>query len=56
MKIHFKNGSKLEVDKEVVKVIRDKMLEGCGTFQSFSESTDENIFLIVNISEINYIS
>jgi hypothetical protein len=53
--IFFKNGTTTVVDQEIIEIINNRVTEGCGTFQTFS---DENgvCFLIINISEISHVA
>ena len=55
MTIHFKNGMTKTVVKEVVEAISNQVIKGCGKFQTFSDK-DGNLFLVVNLDEIVFIS
>jgi len=49
--IYFKNGSTTQISVETAKVLRQRIIEGCGNFQIFSDENDDP-FLFVNVSEI----
>jgi hypothetical protein len=49
--IYFKNGSTTQIKAETAKILRERIIEGCGTFQIFSDENDDP-FLFVNVSEI----
>lgn len=52
--IYFKNGSTTKVSLEIIKVLSQKISEGCQNFQIFIDEND-NPFLFVNVSEIVFI-
>ena len=49
--IYFKNGSTTQINAETAKILRQRLIEGCVTFQIFSDENDDP-FLFVNVSEI----
>ena len=49
--IYFKNGSTTQINAETAKILRQRLIEGCVTFQIFSYENDDP-FLFVNVSEI----
>ena len=49
--IYFKNGSTTQISLEIAKMLRQRITEGCGNFQIFSDENDEP-FLFVNVTEI----
>ncbi len=54
-KIHFRNGSTIEINIEIAKIIRQRISEGgCGQFQIFSDENDEP-WLFINLKEIVFI-
>ena len=53
MRVHFKNGTIKEVPSEIVQILKDKIVEGCGSYQFFSE--EDKVFLMLNINEIVFI-
>jgi hypothetical protein len=54
MTIHFKNKEVILVDEKIANIIKNRILEGCSKFQSFTNEKGE-LILIVNIEEITYI-
>lgn len=54
-KINFKNGTTIDISLEVASIIRDRILEGCKKFQTFSDENNE-VLLIVNLDEVVYIN
>lgn len=52
-KIHFKNGTVKKVPYEVVETLKNKLIEGCGSFQCFS--IENKVVLIVNLGEVVFI-
>jgi hypothetical protein len=53
-KIYFRDGSTMEINIEVAKAIRQKIIDGCGQFQIFSDENDEP-WLFINLKEIVFI-
>jgi len=53
--IYFKNGTTKVVDQEIIEIINNRVTEGCGTFQTFSDKNNV-CFLIINISEISHVA
>ena len=51
--IHFKNGDKKEIDQKIAQTLNDRIVEGCKDWQCFSD--DEQVFLIVNLTEVTFI-
>jgi hypothetical protein len=49
--IYFKNGSTVEISLETAKILRQRIIEGCGDFQVFTDENDDPC-LFVNVSEI----
>jgi hypothetical protein len=49
--IYFKNGSTTQINAETAKILRQRIIEGSGTFQIFSDENDDP-FLFVNVAEI----
>lgn len=49
--IYFKNGTITQISAETAKILRQRIIDGGGTFQIFSDENDDP-FLIVNVSEI----
>ena len=52
--IYFKNGSTTQISVEIARMLRKRIIEGCGTFQVFTDENDDP-FLIVNVTEIVFI-
>ena len=52
--VYFKNGTKKELQQQIVEIIKERIIEGCGKFEIFSNENNK-CFLIINISEIVYI-
>ena len=44
----------MEINIEVAKAIRQKIIDGCGQFQIFSDENDEP-WLFINLKEIVFI-
>lgn len=55
MRIYFKNGTTLEIIKQIGEAINKRIIGGCGKFQTFSDENG-NLFLIVNLDEIVYVA
>lgn len=53
--IYFKNGKTQEVSQKILDVIKQRMLEGCKNFQTFTDENNE-CFLIVNMTEISHVA
>lgn len=56
--VHFKNGTKREIDQEIANTLREAILQGILMFQIFSEENGQKVgdaFLFINIQEIVYI-
>ncbi len=51
MTITFKNGTKKEISQEIAEVLRNRISDGCGIFQMFSDENNK-VFLFINTSEI----
>jgi hypothetical protein len=49
--IYFKNGATAQISVEIAKVLRQRIMDGCGNFQIFTDENDDP-FLFVNVSEI----
>jgi hypothetical protein len=49
--IYFKNGSETRISLEIAKALRQRIVDGCGNFQIFTDENDDP-FLFVNVSEI----
>ena len=55
--IHFISGGSGEVPQWVADAIRDKVLEGCGKFQCYSDElgTKGKVDLIINLEDVSRI-
>lgn len=54
MKIHFIDGSKKLISKEIAEIIKKRILEGCGKFQIFCDEQN-NIALFINLDHVVFI-
>ena len=43
--IYFKNGSTTKINVETAKILRQRIIEGSGTFQIFSDEPNSDILL-----------
>jgi hypothetical protein len=55
MTIYFKNNTSVTIDQNVANAIVQNLNKGATKFQVYS-SSDENVFLIINMEEIVYIA
>jgi len=53
-RIHFKNGSHLDVTQEIIEIINSRLESGCNDFQMFQ--LDGKTEYIINIKEIVFIT
>ena len=49
--IHFKNGTKYEIDQIAFNIICNNLAAGCDSFQLFTDDSNE-FSLVINLSEI----
>jgi hypothetical protein len=54
MKIYFKNGASIEIIKEIGEILNERIIKGCGKFQTFSDQNGK-LLLILNLDEVVYI-
>jgi hypothetical protein len=55
MIIYFKNGMTKVVQKQIGEIIKKRVIEGCGKFQTFSDENG-NLLLIINLEEVVFIA
>lgn len=53
-RIHFKNGSHLDVTQELLEVLYNRISEGCKPFQMFKY--DGKTEIIINLEEIVFVA
>lgn len=57
--IHFKNGSEKRIDQYVADILRNIITNSSGALQwqcfSKKEGEKDEVFLMINLKEINYI-
>jgi hypothetical protein len=54
MTIHFKDGSRKSISNEIAKVLQQRIIEGCGNFQIFTDK-EGCILLFISLDAISYI-
>jgi hypothetical protein len=54
MKIYFKNGTSIEIIKEIGDALNGKIIQGYVHFQTFRDQ-DGKLLLILNLDEVVYV-
>jgi len=54
--VKFKSGHELKILSEHATALRNAIISGCGQFQCFSDEESNEIFYIINMQDVSYIS